>query len=75
MDYEILVFEHNSMYDWRDANRENVLNVFLETCREYVNPEYVEEKSEEKAKEILADKAEDDGDDGPDGPIEVNLIK
>jgi hypothetical protein len=40
-DYEILVFEHNSMYDSRDANSKNVLDVFLETCREYVNPEYV----------------------------------
>ena len=40
-DYEILVFEHNSMYDMRDANAANVLDVFLETCREYVNPKYV----------------------------------
>jgi hypothetical protein len=39
--YEILVYEHNSMYDSRDANSANVLEVFLETCREYVNPEYV----------------------------------
>jgi len=29
------------MYDSRDANSKNVLDVFLETCREYVNPEYV----------------------------------
>jgi hypothetical protein len=40
-EYEILVYEHNSMYDSRDANAANVLDVFLETCREYVNPEYV----------------------------------
>jgi len=44
-DYEILVFEHNSMYDMRDANAANVLDVFLETCREYVNPEYVGQDS------------------------------
>ena len=40
-EYEILVFEHNSMYDSRDANSANVLDVFLGACREYVNPEYV----------------------------------
>jgi len=40
-EYEILVYEHNSMYDSRDASAANVLDVFLETCREYVNPEYV----------------------------------
>lgn len=44
-DYEILVFEHNSMYDTRDANAVNVLDVFLDTCREYVNPEYVGQDS------------------------------
>jgi hypothetical protein len=44
-DYEIIVYEHNSMYDSRDANAENVLDVFLETCREYVNPEYVGQDS------------------------------
>jgi hypothetical protein len=41
MDYEILVFEHNSMYDSSDANAENVVDVFLGACRKYVNPEYV----------------------------------
>jgi hypothetical protein len=40
-EYEIIVYEHNSMYDSRDANAANVVDVFLETCREYVNPEYV----------------------------------
>lgn len=44
-DYEILVFEHNSMYDTRDANASNVLDVFLEACREYVNPKYVGQDS------------------------------
>ena len=44
-DYEILVYEHNSMYDSRDANAANVVDVFLETCREYVNPEYVGQDS------------------------------
>jgi len=44
-EYEILVFEHNSMYDMRDANATNVLDVFLETCRQYVNPEYVGQDS------------------------------
>ena len=44
-DYEILVFEHNSMYDTRDANASNVLDVFLQACREYVNPEYVGQDS------------------------------
>jgi len=44
-DYEILVYEHNSMYDMRDANSANVVNVFLDTCRDYVNPEYVDKDS------------------------------
>jgi hypothetical protein len=44
-EYEILVFEHNSMYDTRDANSENVLKVFLDTCRHYMNPEYVGQDS------------------------------
>jgi hypothetical protein len=47
MEYEILVFEHNSMYDSCDANYKNVVKVFVETCRKYVNPEYVEENSTE----------------------------
>jgi hypothetical protein len=46
-DYEIIVYEHNSMYDSSDANAENVLDVFLETCREYLNPEYVNQNSTE----------------------------
>lgn len=46
-EYDILVYEHNSLYDTRDANRENVVNVFLDACREYVNPEYVGEDSVE----------------------------
>jgi hypothetical protein len=45
MDYEILVFEHNSMYDLRDANSANVVKVFVETCRHYMNPEYVGQDS------------------------------
>jgi len=45
-EYEILVYEHNSMYDSRDdANSANVVDVFLETCRQYVNPEYVGQDS------------------------------
>jgi hypothetical protein len=44
-EYEIIVYEHNSMYDSRDANAANVLDVFFETCREYVNPEYVGQDS------------------------------
>jgi len=47
MDYEILVFEHNSMYDLRNANSANVVTVFVDTCRHYVNPEYVNEDSTE----------------------------
>ena len=45
MEYEILVFEHNSMYDTRNANASNVLDVFLQACREYVNPKYVGQDS------------------------------
>jgi len=47
MDYEILVYENNSMYDTRTANSGNVLDVFLDTCRQYVNPEYVNQDSTE----------------------------
>jgi hypothetical protein len=44
-EYEIIVYEHNSMYDSRDANPANVVDVFLDTCREYVNPEYTGQDS------------------------------
>ena len=43
MDYEILVYENNSMYDMREADSTNVVNVFLGMCREFVNPEYVDQ--------------------------------
>jgi hypothetical protein len=46
-DYEILVYEHNSIYDMRESDGANVVNVFLDTCRHYVNPEYVDKDSTE----------------------------
>ena len=33
------------MYDMRSANSANVLDVFLQACREYLNPEYVGQDS------------------------------
>ena len=41
MDYEILVYENNSMYDMRETDSANVLDLFLRMCKEFVNPEYV----------------------------------
>ena len=40
--YEILVFEHNSLYDYcTRGTSDTALHVFVEMCREFVNPEYV----------------------------------
>ena len=47
MHYEILVYENNSIYDMREADSTNVLDVFLRMCKEFVNPEYVDKQSTE----------------------------
>jgi hypothetical protein len=46
-DYEILVYENNSMYDMRETDSANVVDVFLRMCKEFVNPEYVDKNSTE----------------------------
>ena len=41
--YEILAFEHNSMYDIQHAEApEEALKLFVEMCCMFVRPEYVE---------------------------------
>ena len=47
MNYEILVYENNSVYDMRETDSSNVVSVFLRMCKEFVNPEYVDKSSTE----------------------------
>ena len=42
--YEILAFEHNTIYDATSSETsENALDTFIEFCSEFVSPEYIPE--------------------------------
>jgi hypothetical protein len=42
-DYEIIVFENHEIYDLTTASELTVVSTYLDYCKQYVNPEYVEE--------------------------------
>jgi hypothetical protein len=42
--YEIVVFEYNTIYDSCEADSsDKAMTMFVEMCRKYVSPEYVQE--------------------------------
>jgi hypothetical protein len=42
-DYEIIVFENHEIYDVTTASELTVVSTYLDYCKQYVNPEYVQE--------------------------------
>ena len=42
-DYEIIVFENHEIYDLTTVSDLTVVKTYLDYCKQYVNPEYVEE--------------------------------
>jgi hypothetical protein len=42
-EYEIIVFENNEIYDLTTASDITVVKTYLDYCKQYVNPEYVQE--------------------------------
>ena len=42
-DYEIIVFENHDIYDLTTVSDLTVVKTYLDYCKQYVNPEYVQE--------------------------------
>jgi len=42
-EYEIIVFENHEIYDLTTASELTVVSTYLDYCKQYVNPEYVQE--------------------------------
>ena len=44
---EILAFEYQDLYDGEQPKPEDAVQTFLDMCKQYVNPKYIEKKNTE----------------------------
>jgi len=71
-DYEIIVFKNHEIYDITTVSDLTVVKTYLDYCKQYVNPEYVQESETNLYNTKMMISYIDDS--GSDKPCNVLLI-